>query len=906
MISNRAIYSSTNPLLNQFCKQVIAVKTWLVCVVTCLLVSNKSEAQIFGIVTDTTNAPLPNVLIFDKSGTSLGQTRLDGYFNLTLRNGNYNFVFSHSDFHNQEIPILITGKKDTLRVRMVPKTERIEVLTISKDWKDPGPQYMKQTIAMRDSWSKRLPPTSSTLYIKAWEESVNTQFKKPNPKQGLDTQSLLNKIDSLMQVQNNPAPTEKLDTSHVIKLDSSNNGGKRIMGDSASTVVDSATENTNASIAHIKKEKDYYYLSDTQRIASLVEMILTRDQAPPNKLKEVRHGVRKIGSKAFLFYLTAADGDFNPYQNLLNVPSLCPLPIMSPLSNSALLAYKFHYAGSYQHPKYGRVLKIQLSGRQTANATLNGELEIVDTAFWVLKSTFKFPKHLMAEYDEMEVTQYFQKDENNWIICDSMRFHYGAKFGKTMLKAHTIVDVKSRKINPAFKKNHFGLEIAKTTDSAYDRDSNFWLQQRTQPLSISQTKLIQRTDSLKRVLTSEKYLDSIEKKTNKVTFKSLVLEGQGYSKRKKGIDMAFQPLWSVYQPWWPGGTRLSMFSQLNKTFENKKSIAFSENLSYGIKNHDIRGTVYFSTLYNPYKRASVYISAGRDFGMINGNAAYLDVFRRNNFYVHNHLSAYHNQELINGLFLNVKGEYSQRQDMSSYNFDKLGDSLFENNTPALFNSNTAFYGTLTLSYTPFQRYISEPKQKVILGSAWPTFGIRVKKAIPGIFNSSIDYTYLEYFLQHDFPIGLFGTSEIRANSGSFVNYRNMSLIDYRYHRRGDPSIFTPPLYAFQQLDTTFHTFKRFFEVHYQHRFNGSLVNKIPFIKKLSLYERAGANFLYAPERNNMVFYEGYFGLDKIIRIWKDRYKIGIYYTAGYSNLFDKPRFGFKINFEYYDRFNNKW
>lgn len=853
-----------------------------------------AQAQIFGIVTDTSDAPLPNVQIFNKSGSSLGQTRLDGYFHLTLRNGQYNLIFSHGDFHNQEIPVLITGKNDTLLVRMVPKTERIEVLTISKDWKDPGPLYIRQAIAMRDSWAKRIPVTSSFIYTKAWEESSSPQFKKFKDKHSHDTQSLLNKIDSLMGAQNNAnsAPTLIRDSavSLTVATDSSNINPK----------------DSQANIAHKIKEKDYNYLADTQRIASLMEMILTRDQAPPNKLKEVRHGVRKIGSKAFLFYLSAADGDFNPYQNLLNVPSLCPLPIMSPLSNSALLAYRFHYAGSYNHPKYGRVLKIQMWGRQTANATLNGELELVDSAFWVLKSTYRFPKHLMAEYDEMEVVQYFQKDENNWIICDSMRFHYGAKFGKTTLRAHTLVDVKSRKINPPFKKNHFGLEIAKTTDSAYDRDSNFWVQQRTQPLSNGQIQLIQRTDSLKRVVTSEKYLDSVEKATNKVTFKSLVLEGQGYSKRKKGIDMAFQPLWSLYQPWWPGGARISMFTQLNKTFENKRNISFSENLSYGVKNNDIRGTAYFSTLYNPYKRASIYVSAGRDFGMINGNAAYIDLFRRDNFFVQNHLSAYHNQELINGLFLNVKGEYSMRQDMSTYNFDKLGDSLFENNKPALFKSNSAFYGTLTLTYTPFQRYISEPKQKIILGSAWPTFGIRVKKAIPGVFSSTIDYTYLEYFLQHDFPIGLFGTSEIRANSGSFINYRNISLIDYRYHRRGDPSLFTPPLYAFQQLDTTFHTFKRFFEVHYQHRFNGALLNKIPFIKNLSLSERAGANLLYAPERNNMLYYEAYAGLDKLIRIWKDRYKIGIYYTAGYSNLYDKPRFGFKINFEYYDRFNNKW
>ena len=841
-----------------------------------LMGSSQTHAQIVGLVTDTAWAPIPNVKLFDKSGMTLSQTRLDGFFGLNLRNGTYKVIFSHPDFHPQEIPLIVQGNyKDTLKVVLTPKTERIETLIITKEWKDPGPGYMRQAILMRDSWSKRIPATSSLIYTRAFEES-KTQIKQKKEKNQSHLDSLIAKLPT--------ATTENQQGDSVLPNPS----------------VDSM------SLKHIASSKDYDRISDTQRINAFMEILLLRDQAYPNKLREIRQGVRKIGSKSFLFYLTASDGDFNPYQNLFQVPALCPLPVMSPLSNSALLAYKFQYKGSYEHPRWGRVLRIHMQGRQTANATVNGELELVENGFWVLKSTLDFPKHLMTEYDHMQVVQYYNKTEDNWLVYDSMRFYYSAKFGKTTLSATTEVDVKSRTINPVWKKNHFGLEISKTTDSAYKRDSAFWEQQRSSPLSYGQARAIALNDSLQRVYTSDKYLDSVEKSINTVNFKSLVLEGQGYKNRKKGLEMSFQPLWTVYQPWWPGGSRISMFSRIDKTFENKRSVSISENISYGLKNKDLRGTVYLSTLYNPYKRASFTVSGGRDFGVINGNAAYLDMFRRDNFYVHNHITAYHNQELINGLFLRLQGEYSSREDMSDYQFDEFGDNLFENNKPSIFDNNKAFYATVNLSYTPFQRYISEPKQKVILGSAWPTIGIRIKKAVPGVLGSSIDYTFLEYYLNHEFPIGLFGTSEIRANSGSFLNYRNISLIDYRYQRRGDTAIFTPPLYAFQQLDSTFYTFKRFVEVHYQHRFNGSLVNKIPFIKKLSLSERAGVNILYAPERRNMFFYEGYAGIDKLIRIWKDRYKIGIYYTAGYSNLYEKPRYGLKINFEYYDRYNNKW
>jgi hypothetical protein len=820
-----------------------------------------TKAQIIGIVVDTARAPLPMVQIFNRDGAKLGQTRLDGYFNLNLRTGSYKLIFSHPDFYSVEIPTLVTAQtKDTLNIILVPKTEKIQGAEIRREYKDPAADYMRKAIAQRDFWQSRIPNQSAQIYIKAFE--ITEQKIKP---------------------KSAPAATD------IDPLDAA------------------VINNTNDPYANTVPVVS---VSDTakNRISAnaFVEIALQRDASTDGKIKETRNGVQKVGSKAGLFYLSTTEGDFNLYQNLLDVPALCPLPIMSPLSNSALLAYRFKFLGAYQHPLYGRVLRIGMTGKQTANATLSGELHLVDTTYWILKAELKFPRHLMAEYDAMTLIQHNQLDSQEYLLIDSQRFNYSTKYGKSLNKATTLVDYKSITVVPNFPKNHFGMEVSKTTKEAYERDSTYWQQQRTQPLSNQETKFINTADSIKRVVTSDKYLDSVEAQINKVTLKSLVLEGQGYRDRKKGITLRFQPLWNIYQPWWPGGGRVSLWNSFDKTFENKKTFEFNENLSYGINNKDVRGTVYMSHMYNPYKRALIFASVGRDFGMVNMNAAYIDLFRRDNFYQNKHINVYHRQELINGLFLQVQGELSDRKDMSTYVFDEFGDSLFENNRPLKFIDHRAFFASFNLSYTPFQRYMSEPKQKVILGSAWPTFSINYKQAVPGVFKSNIDYQYLEYRIDHSFPWGLLGTSELRAVSGSFLSSRNVNVVDYRYQRRADPVIFTPPMFAFQQLDSTFTTFKRFYEVHYQHSFNGSLVNKIPFLKKLSLYEKAGVNMLYAPERRNLFFYEGYVGIDKLVRLWRDRYKIGIYYTAGYANLFEKPRYGFKINFEYYDRLNNKW
>jgi hypothetical protein len=633
-----------------------------------------AQAQITGLVVDTAKAPLPLVQIFDRDGAKLGQTRLDGYFNLDLRSGSYKLVFAHPDFYSTEIPLVVRyNTKDTLNIILTPKTEKIQGAETIREYKDPAAEYMRKAIAQRNYWHSRNPNQSADIYIKAFEISEQ-------------------------KVKNKPAAQPDIDPLDAAAL---NNG------------TDPYSEGVPVPQNPSQNPLDTNKTKLLNNASAFVEIAMQRDASNDGKIKETRNGVQKVGSKVGLFYLSTTEGDFNLYQNLLNVPALCPLPIMSPLSNSALLAYRFKFLGAYQHPQYGRVLRIGMNGRQTANATLSGEIHLVDTTYWILKAELKFPKHLMAEYDAMTLTQYQQLDSNNYLLTDSQRFFYTTKFGKTTNKATTLVDYKKVSVVPAFPKNHFGLEVSKTTQEAYERDSTYWQQQRTQPLSQQETKFINTADSIKRVVTSDKYLDSVEAGINKVTPKSLLLEGQGYRDRKKGITMRFQPLWNIYQPWWPGGTRISLWNSFDKTFKNKKTFEFNENLSYGINNNDLRGTIYMSHMYNPYKRAMIFASVGRDFGMVNMNAAYLDLFRRNNFYQNKHVNVYHRQELINGLFVQVQGELSDRKDMSTYVFDEFGDSLFENNLPLKFVDHRAFFASVNLSYTPFQRYMSEPKQKVI-------------------------------------------------------------------------------------------------------------------------------------------------------------------------------------------------
>ena len=233
-----------------------------------------------------------------------------------------------------------------------------------------------------------------------------------------------------------------------------------------------------------------------------------------------------------------------------------------------------------------------------------------------------------------------------------------------------------------------------------------------------------------------------------------------------------------------------MVNTVRKEFKNKKWFRLVENLNYGYRNQDLQGNIRFLTRYNPFKLGFISVNVGREFSFINQNAAFLDLARRDNIYRHEHITVYHRQEYLNGLVGRVQASYSNRQDISDVKLSDNGfaDSLFDNNTVQPFQANRAFYADLYLTYTPFQKYLREPKEKIIIGSRWPTFFLSFKKAIPGVFNSDVDFEFLDFGLKQELSLGMFGFSEYSVTMGSFLKKKNVSPVDYKYQRRGDPWI----------------------------------------------------------------------------------------------------------------------
>ncbi|MGB3164761.1 MAG: DUF5686 and carboxypeptidase regulatory-like domain-containing protein [Chitinophagaceae bacterium] len=641
---------------------------------------------------------------------------------------------------------------------------------------------------------------------------------------------------------------------------------------------------------------------------SLSEVSLRLDRNANGQIKEERLGVIKRGNSASLFYLSATEGDFYIYNNLINTPPVSKIPFVSPLSYSGLVAYRFKTLKIDRTVK-PKVYTIAIRPRQLSNATIEGEIRVQDSTWAVLSVEFRIPPAHMPEYDFMEVKQEYGQVGDSGRMITRQQFNYYIKTKKGRLYGETVVAYSGYELNKNFKRGHFGTEVSSTSQEAYEQDSTFWKSVRTEPLSRRQELYARYQDSVYRYMRSEAYLDSIDRVLNKITWKKMLIFGQVFNDHKKERMWILPPITSIIQPVSFGGARLKLAGAYRKTFPSRKKLAVEADISYGFRNHDVNGAISVKRLYNPFNQGQFGISAGRNFEFIYPGDAWVNVLKRSNIYLNNSVEINHGLDIFNGLRLLNKFEVAFRRSVSDYKVGNNADSIFgiSNDPPVEFDPYNATYNEIKLYFTPKLRYIREPKEKIYLGSKWPTFYVAWKKGVPQLFKSKIDFDYLEFGVEQHINLGVAGQTAYIVKTGDFTNTKNLRIIDFKFMRQGDPLFFQNPNKSFQALDSTFPVFDRFWQGNLVHEFNGFLINRIPFFKKLKLQEVAGGGFLITKERS-LRYLEFFTGIERVFK-WPfnplARVKLGIYVVGSVANKFNNP-VQFKIGLTTWDRFRNAW
>ncbi len=640
---------------------------------------------------------------------------------------------------------------------------------------------------------------------------------------------------------------------------------------------------------------------------SMAEIFLKVDYAYPNKIKEERVGVKLRGKTNNLFFLTTTDGDFNFYKGLVKVPSVATLPILSPISYSGLVAYKFKTLNIRKEGDR-KIYTIKITPDNPGNALVHGEVEVMDSLWVLLNTHFELPQNLLLNYDYFAVDQQYEFINNKAWLPVRQEFNYHSKIKADKFYGKTIAVYHNYKTDTTFTKNYFTTEVSSTAAKAYEQNNFFWEDVRRESLTEREGVFINRDDSVYMVTHSKAYLDSLDGDYNKITIPKIVFFGQGIYNRSKERTIILPPLLNVIKPFEIGGLRVAVDGSYTKIYPSKKKVEIEADVSFGFRNQDVKGNIRLTKLYNPFSHAYYAVYVGREFSYIYGNDSWISAYKRSNIYEKNEIGIENGVSIANGLYVSNRLEFAARNSIENYKFNNKFDTILNgtliNTNPVSFEPYNAFYNEITLRYTPHELYIREPNQKIVLGSKWPTFSLTWRKGIPQLFKSKINFDYGEFTIRQKIKLGLVGISEYSFITGSFLNKETLKLVDYKYMRRGDPFLFTEPSRNFQALDSTFAAFKIFYEGHYSHNFNGAIVNQIGFLKKLKLNEIVGGGFLFLPEKN-LNYAEAFAGLEKTLNIFREKIKIGAYVVGSVANQYNNP-VQFKFGLQYYNRTKKRW
>lgn len=620
---------------------------------------------------------------------------------------------------------------------------------------------------------------------------------------------------------------------------------------------------------------------------NMIEINLTKHFQYPNGIKEIRNGYDKIGNPSQIYYQSTVKGEFNFYESLVQKDDLHMGPIVSPLHPSGILSYKYKLT-EILTDGIDTTYVIEIASRSVGSSTLSGYLHIKKHEWVLTKVDLAMHKGNLKIYDDFRIIQEFKPQDSLWLMTNQS-FEYKTKYGKETIFGKTNVAYSQYQINPVFPKKFFSNELGVTTKEAYERDSSYWDEIRPEPLSIEEqrSKFVQ--DSLQAIYTSKIYLDSIDSVFNKITFLKVAFLGVGHMNREKKTRWMFPSVVSLVEPVAIGGLRIGPDVSFYKKWENNQWINTFASANIGFNNADLRGSASLYHHYNPKKLSTYLVAVSKGARMINSNDAISSLLDRQNIYQNLGVRASHSTELINGLYFYSSFRFDQRSQFDlDYRFVTWFDEEFQNTEPIQFPTYNSLRSLFYLSYVPFQKYMTEPNRKVILGSAWPTFQIGWEKGWNGVLQSVVDFDYLSLSIDQSFQMRTFGESKYKIVMGQFINQDSVAFIDRKFFRQADRNrwlamAFIDPLNNFQNLDSSYETQDFYIRANYIHHFNGSLVNLIPFMKKTGIKSVAGAGFIYLPEHNNYFYSEAYLGVERIFKIFRERVRIGTYVVVSTNN-----------------------
>lgn len=839
-------------------------KFTLFCILSLLTGPQLQAYQLRGTVADKEGKPIPGVNVYIAKSTYGVVTNIKGQYYLELQAGSYRIVFQAIGYEKQ-VHVITIGQKDLIR-HVVLKENFIELgeITVTPGKEDPAYPIIRKCIAAAEGFRRHYESYRCSSYTKVSLEKESREMV----------------LDTVEYRMNEEVSREKMN-----------------MVESINTIwfaqTDKYKEIRHAFIDHTEKKR-----LDFGQSASIG---ITWE---PNGGEDDFTAPQAEGNP-FLFYDNIYDADFNFYQNLMKLPELSDRPFISPIGKQAFLHYRYQLVDVFEEDSH-RVYKIKLTPKREYGAYFSGDLYVVD-GLWNLKAVnLSLDKEALRLYREMEILINYQQIEDSFWVAEREEFFYNGNERDSRLIGHSVSLYSDYEMEPEISRKTFKGGRTEIDKNAIEKGQTYWAKKRPLTLKPEEKTFVIEQDSIRRHFSSPEYIRTADSSYNETGWVDFLLTGVGYRNSLNGTKFHLGPVISQPRPLAVGGYRHAVYGSYHKEWDKAHKLELNGEFSYGFLNKDLRGRGRVAYRYKPKSFNRIIVEGGSIYEMVNTNEAIAAAFSRRNFVQSETFSIGHEHELINGLFVLAKINYSDQKSLENIQLSDWSNRLFgQINVPQPFEryTKTVFETRLTIRFK--QQYKMEPYRKVLLGSKYPELRFFYNLGIPNLLGSDVSFHYLELRANDRFQIGTFGTSYYRISTGTFIRPRGIRYIDNKFFRGSVPYIFSQPTRSYQLMGTSINTREPYLQGHYLHSFNENLLGKVPLLKRLQLRSVVGGSLL-AELSNDYLHTEAYFGIEKPFIVADQIFKIGCYYVGTKGTHTGGYQSAIKFGIDFFNSFTNSW
>lgn len=634
----------------------------------------------------------------------------------------------------------------------------------------------------------------------------------------------------------------------------------------------------------------------------------------PNKLKEEILASKVAGNDNGFSYNTALNTNYDFYENYIDFN----LNMVSPIADNAFNYYKYKLESTFYDDNNHLINKIMVTPKRDKEPVFEGYIYIVEDSWAIYGVDLDIKGYRMQQpfLETMKLTQNFSYNTNNklWVknvqALDFLAGIFSIKFAGKFTHVFTNYNFKD-----TFEPKTFGKEIVSFVENANKKDDSYWTTNRQVPLSEEEVKNYVRKDSISTVRNSQKYMDSIDAKTNKFKIKNIIT-GYTYKNSFKKSRFNYSGIMGIGSASYntvQGYNMDSGFSYTKYNEESGKYTSISSTFNYGFSEEKLRVNARYYHRFNAKNYANISIAGGSSVNQFNAAepiSKFLNsistLFFTNNFmklYNKEFVDAMYGQETINGLYISGKISYENRSPLfnnSNYKLIKSSDSYSSNDplqpdnfTSTPFESHHLYKASVGARIRFGQKYITRPDRKITISNDdYPVVYLGYQKAFAGS-NDNYNYDLLNATVDFDRKLGNKGDFGLRIKAGKFFNAENISFIDYKHFNGNQTHVVLDGNYlnSFGLLPYYSNsTNDAYLETHIEHNFKGYIMNKIPLLNKLQWNLIGGFHQINVPKLKP--YQEFSVGFDNI-GIGKLRF-FRVSYVRSYQNGFQGDGFVFGI------------